>query len=66
MSPLIVLISASAVVFLFGGFALLLAVPLVAVVVTLVDVIVRDKNPADEETRTVLFAAPASKRARSA
>jgi predicted PurR-regulated permease PerM len=56
ISPLLVLFSASAVVFLFGGFALLLAVPLTAVLVTLVDVIVRDKNPADEETPTVLFA----------
>jgi predicted PurR-regulated permease PerM len=57
MSPLVVLFSASAVVFLFGGFSVLLAVPLAAVVVTLVDVIVRDKNPAEEETPTVLFPA---------
>jgi len=61
MSPLVVLFSASAVVFLFGGFSLLLAVPLAAVLVTLVDVIVRNKNPADEETPTVLF--PAAKEA---
>jgi len=32
------------------------AVPLAAVFMTLIDVIVRDKNPADEETPTVLFA----------
>jgi len=61
MSPLVVLFSASAVVFLFGGFALLLAVPLAAVFVTLVDVVVRNKNPAEEETPTVLF--PAAKEA---
>jgi predicted PurR-regulated permease PerM len=61
MSPLVVLFSASAVVFLFGGFALLLSVPLAAVLVTLVDVIVRDKDPAEEETPTVLF--PAAKEA---
>jgi len=61
MSPLLVLFSASAVVFLFGGFAVLLAVPLAAVLVTLVDVAVRDKDPADEETPTVLF--PAAKEA---
>jgi len=61
MSPLVVLFSASAVVFLFGGFAVLLAVPIAAVLVTLVDVVVRDKNPADEETPTVLF--PAAKEA---
>ena len=62
MSPLVVLFSASAVVFLFGGFAVLLAVPLAAVVVTLVDVAVRNKNPADEETPTVLFAAKEAER----
>jgi predicted PurR-regulated permease PerM len=55
MSPLVVLFSASAVVLLFGGFAVLLSVPLAAVVVTLVDVIVRNKNPADVEAPTVLF-----------
>jgi len=57
MSPLVVLFSASAVVFLFGGFAVLLA----SVVVTLVDVAVRNKNPAEEESPTVLF--PAAKEA---
>jgi predicted PurR-regulated permease PerM len=57
MSPLVVLFSASAVVFLFGGFAVLLSVPLAAVVVTLVDVVVRNKNPADEDAPTVLFPA---------
>src|SRR5262249_19775638 len=55
ISPLLVLFSASAVVFLFGGFAILLAVPIAAVLVTLVDVIVRNRNPAEEETPTVLF-----------
>jgi hypothetical protein len=34
----------------------LLSVPLAAVVVTLVDVIVRNKNPAEVEAPTVLFA----------
>jgi predicted PurR-regulated permease PerM len=61
MSPLVVLFSASAVVFLFGGFALLLAVPLAAVLVTLIDVVVRDKDPAQEDAPTVLF--PAAKEA---
>jgi predicted PurR-regulated permease PerM len=62
MSPLVVLFSASAVVLLFGGFAVLLSVPLAAVVVTLVDVIVRNKNPADEETPAVLFPAKEAER----
>lgn len=57
MSPLVVLISASAVVLLFGGFAVLLAVPLAAVVVTLIDVIVRDQDPAEADTPAVLFTA---------
>jgi predicted PurR-regulated permease PerM len=61
MSPLVVIFAASAVVLLFGGFTVLLSVPLAAVLVTLVDVIVRNKNPADEETPTVLF--PATKEA---
>lgn len=57
ISPLLVLFSASAVVFLFGGFAVVLAVPLTAVLVTLVDVVVRNKDPADEDTPSVLFPA---------
>jgi predicted PurR-regulated permease PerM len=56
ISPLLVLISVTAVGLLFGGFYVLLATPFVAVLVTLVDVIVRDKDPADEETPAVLFA----------
>jgi hypothetical protein len=35
----------------------LLAVPIAAILVTLVDVIVRDKDPADEDMPTVLFPA---------
>ena len=35
----------------------MLAVPLVAVIVTVVDVVVRDKDPADEDVPTVLFPA---------
>ena len=62
ISPLVILINASAVVFLFGGFAVLLAVPIAAVLVTLIDVIVRDKDPAEEETPTVLFPAKEAER----
>jgi predicted PurR-regulated permease PerM len=40
---------------LFGGAAVVLAVPLAAVIVTLVDVIVRDRDPAEEDVPTVLF-----------
>ena len=57
LSPLLVLVSVTAVGILFGGFAVVFAVPLVAVLVTLLDVFVRDKDPAEEEVPTVLFPA---------
>lgn len=57
LSPLLVLVSVTAVGILFGGFAVILAVPLVAVLVTLLDVIVRDVDPAEEDVPTVLFPA---------
>ncbi|MFL5969427.1 MAG: AI-2E family transporter [Gaiellaceae bacterium] len=57
LSPLLVLISVTAVGILFGGFAVVLAVPLVAVIVTVIDVVVRDKDPAEEDVPTVLFPA---------
>jgi predicted PurR-regulated permease PerM len=56
MSPLLVLVGVSAIGLLFGGFYVLLATPLLAVLVTLVDVIVRDKDPAEEDVPAVLFA----------
>jgi predicted PurR-regulated permease PerM len=56
LSPLLVLVSVTAVGLLFGGFYVLLAIPLAAVLATLVDVIVRDKDPADEDVPAVLFA----------
>ena len=55
ISPLVVLIGVTAIGLLFGGFYLLLATPVLAVLVTLVDVIVRDKDPAEEDVPTVLF-----------
>ena len=57
LSPLLVLFSVTAVGILFGGFAVVLAVPLVAVLVTILDVVVRDKDPAEEDVPTVLFPA---------
>lgn len=56
ISPLVVLIGVTAIGLLFGGFYVLLATPILAVLVTLVDVIVRDKDPADEDVPTLLFA----------
>jgi predicted PurR-regulated permease PerM len=57
LSPLVVLISVAAAALLFGEFAVLLAIPLAAVLATLFDVIVRDKDPAQEDVPTVLFPA---------
>jgi predicted PurR-regulated permease PerM len=60
VSPLLVLVSVTAVGILFGPFYVLLAIPFVAVLATLVDVILRDKDPAEEEVPTVLFPAKES------
>jgi predicted PurR-regulated permease PerM len=57
LSPLLVLISVTSVGILFGGFAVILAVPLVAVLLTVLDVVLRDVDPAEEEVPTVLFPA---------
>jgi predicted PurR-regulated permease PerM len=55
LSPLLVLVSVSCVGLLLGPFYVLIATPVVATIVTLLDVIVRDKDPAEEEVPTVLF-----------
>jgi predicted PurR-regulated permease PerM len=57
LSPLLVLVSVTATALLFGGFAVLLAIPLAAVAATLVSVVVLEKDPAEEEVPTVLFPA---------
>lgn len=57
LPPLLVLISVTSVGILFGAFAVVLAVPLVAVLVTVIDVVVRQKEPTEEEIPTVLFPA---------
>jgi predicted PurR-regulated permease PerM len=57
LSPLLVLVGVTATGLLLGGFYVLLAVPIVAVLATLVDVIVRDKDPAEQDVPAVLFPA---------
>jgi predicted PurR-regulated permease PerM len=57
LSPLLVLVAVTATAILFGGFAVLLAIPFAAVLATLVEVIVLDKDPAEEDVPTVLFPA---------
>ncbi|MGH3104779.1 MAG: AI-2E family transporter [Gaiellaceae bacterium] len=57
LSPLLVLVAVTSVAILFGEFAVLLAIPIAAVVATLVDVIVLNKDPAEEDVPTVIFSA---------
>jgi predicted PurR-regulated permease PerM len=57
LTPLTVLVSVSAVAILFGPASVLLAIPFAAVLATLVDVIVRGKEPAQEDVPAVLFPA---------
>src|SRR4030095_6985846 len=49
LSPLVVLVSVTLVGVVFGAFAVILAVPLASILVTLVCIILRDKDPAEEE-----------------
>ena len=51
------LVSVTAIGLLLVGVFVLVAVPVAAVLVTLVDVIVRDKDPSDEDVPTLLFPA---------
>jgi predicted PurR-regulated permease PerM len=57
LTPLVVLVSVTACGILFGGFAVILAIPAAAVAATLIDVIVRGREPAEEEVPTVIFPA---------
>jgi len=56
LSPLVVLISVTAVGILFGGFYVLLAIPIAAVLATLLDVVIRDVDPAEQEVPALIFA----------
>lgn len=57
LSPLLVLVSVTAVGILLGGFYVLLAVPMAAVIGTIIDVVVFDIEPAEVSTPTVLLPA---------
>src|SRR6186713_2792773 len=57
LSPLVVLVSVTTTGLVLGGFAVILAVPLASIVVTLIDIVVRDKDPAEEPAPSVLFPA---------
>ncbi|MES1248392.1 MAG: AI-2E family transporter [Actinomycetota bacterium] len=56
LSPLVVLFSVTAIGILLGGAYVLLAIPIAAVLATLLDVVVRDVDPADQEVPPILFA----------
>ncbi len=56
LSPIVVLASVTSVGILLGGFYILLAIPIAAVLATLVDVVLRDVDPAEEDVPAVIFA----------
>ena len=55
LSPLVVLVSVVAIGYLLGAVYVLLAIPIACIAATLVDVVVRGRDPADEDTPAVLF-----------
>ena len=57
LSPLVVLVSVTAIGILLGAFYVLLAIPIAAVLSTLVDVVLRDVDPAAEEVPALMFTA---------
>ncbi|HEU5478094.1 MAG TPA: AI-2E family transporter [Gaiellaceae bacterium] len=56
LSPLVVLVAVVAIGYLLGPVYVLIATPIAAVVATLIDVVVRGRDPAEEDAPTVLFA----------
>src|SRR4029078_2083674 len=60
LSPLLVLVSVTVVGILFSGWAVLFAVPIAAVAVTLFDVVLRDADSAEEGAPAVSFMAKES------
>src|SRR5689334_11957885 len=56
LSPLVVLVSVVAVGYLLGAIYVLIAIPIASVAATVIDVVIHDRDPAEEEAPTVLFA----------
>jgi predicted PurR-regulated permease PerM len=56
LSPLVVLIAVISIGYLLGPVYVLIAIPIASIAATLVDVVVRGRDPADEEAPAVLFA----------
>jgi predicted PurR-regulated permease PerM len=57
LSPLLVLIAVAIAGVVLGPFYVLIAVPLASLLVTVMDVVVRDVDPAEAEVPTVIFSA---------
>jgi predicted PurR-regulated permease PerM len=57
LSPLLVLVAVAIVGVVLGPFYVLIAVPLASLLVTVMDVVVRDVDPAEAEVPTVIFSA---------
>jgi predicted PurR-regulated permease PerM len=56
LSPLVVLVSVIGIGYLLGPLYVLIAIPIAAIASTLIDVVIRNRNPAEEDTPAVLFA----------
>ncbi len=56
LSPLVVLVSVVAIGYLLGPCGSCIAIPIAAIAATLVDVVIHDRDPAEEDAPTVLFA----------
>jgi predicted PurR-regulated permease PerM len=56
LSPLVVLVSVIGIGYLLGPVYVLIAIPIASIGATLVDVVLRGRDPAEEEAPTVLFA----------
>jgi predicted PurR-regulated permease PerM len=61
LSPLVVLVSVTAIAILLGSFYVLLAIPIAAVLATLVDVVLRGHDPAEEDVPPLIFPAAREK-----
>jgi predicted PurR-regulated permease PerM len=59
LSPLVVLVSVVGIGYLLGPIYVLIAIPIASIAATLIDVVIRDHDPAEEDAPAVLFAGTA-------
>jgi predicted PurR-regulated permease PerM len=64
LSSLVVLISITSLGLLLGGLFVLLAIPIAAVLATVIDVVVRNRDPAKQDVPAVLFSTDVESAAR--